>query len=111
MLITQRAFSHVGQFNGALGTGIHEPIAALWVELSRSDDFCQLFHVGRLDVDDIETLILNVEVPQIDPEIIATNESLAVAVDRYAVDMVGVCIGVCATGDSRNDGIVVRHAW
>ena len=63
MLITQRTFPHVGEFDGALRTGIHEPITALWMKFCSCDNLRKLFHVRRLDVDDIETLILNVEIP------------------------------------------------
>ena len=37
MLITKRIFSHVSQLDRALGTCVHEPIAALWVEFGSSD--------------------------------------------------------------------------
>jgi hypothetical protein len=50
------------------------------VELCRCDDLCELLHVRRLDVDDVEALILDVQVPQVYPKIIAGDERLAVAV-------------------------------
>jgi hypothetical protein len=43
-------------------------------------DFCQLFHIGWLDINDIEALVLNVQVPKIDSEVIATNERFPIAV-------------------------------
>jgi hypothetical protein len=36
------------------------------VEFGSSDDLCKLFHVRRLDVHDIEALILDIQVPQVD---------------------------------------------
>jgi hypothetical protein len=107
MLIAQSTLSHIRQLDGTFGTRVHEPIAAYWMELGGSDDFRKLFHVGRLNIDNVEALVLDVEVPEVDPQIVATNESLAVAVYRYAVDVVGVCIGVCLSWHSRNDGIVM----
>lgn len=80
------------------------------MELGGGDDFCQLFHIGRLDINNIEALILNVEVPQIDPEIVTAYERLAIAVDGYAVDVIGVGIGICSTRHGSNDGVVVSHA-
>lgn len=59
------------------------------VELGRRDDFRQLFHVHRFDIDNIyivisqdesqdrgvltETLVTDIEIPQVDPEIISRN--------------------------------------
>ena len=110
MLVTQSAFSHVGELDGTFGACVHEPIAALRVELGCCDDFCQFFHIGRFDVDDVETLILNVEVPQVYPKIITANEGLPVAVDGYAVYVIGMRIGIRSARDGGNDSIMVRHA-
>jgi hypothetical protein len=111
MLVAQGTLTHVGQLDGALGTRIHEPIAANGMELSRCDDLCELLHVGWLDVDNIEALVLDVEIPQIDAQIIAADECLPIAVDRYAVDMVGVCIRIRLSGYCRNDSVVMCEPW
>ena len=80
------------------------------MELGGGDDFCQLLHVGGLDVDDVEALILDVEVPQVDSQIVAADVRLPIAVDGYAVDMVGVRIGIGPLWNGGDNGIVVRQA-
>lgn len=110
MLITQRTLPHVCQFDGALATGIHEPIAALGMELCCCDDLSQLLHIRRLDVDDVEALILNVEIPKIDPKVITGDECFAVRIYGYAVDMIGMRIGVCSSWDSGHYSIMVGKA-
>ena len=77
------------------------------MELGGCDDLGQLLHVRRLDVDDVEALVLDVEVPQVDAQIVAAYEGLAVAVHRDAVDVVCVRIGVGATRYSRHHRVVV----
>ena len=74
------------------------------------DDFSELFHIRWLDVDDVETLILDVEIPQIDAEVIATYEGLPIAVDGYAVYVVGMSVCVISARDSGDDGVVVGQA-
>lgn len=112
VLIAKSTLPHIGKFDGAFGARIHEPIAALWVELCSRDNFGQLLHVCRLDVNNVEALVLNVQIPQVYPQVVTANKCLSVTVHGYAVDMVGVCVGVCLPGNSRNDGIMMcepRH--
>lgn len=59
MAIAQRRRSHIAQPDGALAARIHEQIAFGWMKFGGGDDFGQFLHVGRFDVDDIETLIGN----------------------------------------------------
>lgn len=80
VLVTQSTLAHIRQLDCALGAGIHEPVAADGVKFSCSDDFCELFHVGRLDVDNVEALVLDVQVPEVDSQVIATDESLSVTI-------------------------------
>ena len=40
MLITESFLSHVTQSDGAFAAGVDELIAAVWVELGRSDNLC-----------------------------------------------------------------------
>jgi hypothetical protein len=70
VLIAQRSLTHIGQLNGAFAGSVHEPIAADRVEFGGCDDLGELLHIGRLDVHDVETLVLNVQVPQVDPQVI-----------------------------------------
>lgn len=110
MLITEGALAHIGQLDGSLGAGVHEPVAALRVELGGGDDFSQFLHVCGLDVDDVEALVLNIQVPEVDTQVVAADEGLAIAVDGYAVDVVGVGIGVGATRNGGDDSVVVCEA-
>ena len=111
MLIAQRSLPHVGELDCAFRAGVHEPIAASGMELSSRDDLCQLFHVCRFDIDNIEALVLNVKVPQVDPKVVAADESLPIAVHRDAVDVICVCICICPPRDSCNDRIMMCHPW
>lgn len=111
MLIAKRTLTHIGELDSAFGASVHEPVAALGVKLGSGDDFGQLLHVRGLDVHDVETLILYVQVPQVDAQIVTADEGLAIAVYRYAVDVVGVSVGISSTGHGSNDSIVMCEAW
>lgn len=111
MLVAQRTLAHVRQFDSTLRTCVHEPIATLGMEFGGSDDLGQLLHIRWLDIDDIEALILNVEIPQVNPEVITADKRLAITINRDAVDVIGVGISIRASRDCSYNGIVVRQAW
>ena len=79
------------------------------MKLSCRDDFSELFHIRWLDVDNVETLILDVEVPQIDAQVVATYERFSIAIDGYAVYVVGMSVCVISARDSGDDGVVVSQ--
>ena len=81
------------------------------MEFGRSNDLCQLFHISRLYVDNVEALVLYVQIPQVYTQVITADEGFSVTIHRYAVDMVGMCIGVGSPRHGGNDSIVVCHAW
>ena len=110
MLITERTLSHICKLDGTFRTCIHKPITALRVKFCSSDDFCKFFHICWLDIDDVEALILDIKVPKIDAQVVTTNESLAIAIDRNAVDM--ICVSVCVRSPRHgsNDSIMVRKS-
>ena len=81
------------------------------MELRGRNNLSQLLHVCGFDVDYVEALVLDVEVPEVDPQIIAANERFAIAVDRYAVDMVGMRVCIRLTRYCGNDGVVVCESW
>ena len=110
MLVAKSALTHIGQLDGTLRAGVHEPIAALRVEFGSRDDFSKLLHVCRLDVYNIEALILDVEIPQIDAQIVTANESLAIAVDGDAIDVISMGIGIGAPRYCSHDSIMVGHS-
>lgn len=77
------------------------------MEFGRGNHLGQLFHVSWLDVNDVEALVLYVEVPKIDPQIVTADKSLSVAVDRDTVNVVSVCICVVSTWDRSDHGVVM----
>lgn len=71
MLVTQSPLAHIRQLDRSLRACVHEPVAAGGVEFGGRDDFRQLLHVCGLDIDNVKTLVLDVQIPQVDPEIVA----------------------------------------
>lgn len=53
---------------------------------------CQVFHVGRFDVHDIEALIRVVKMPQVYSQVITGNEGFLVTADGDSIDV--VCVGI-----------------
>lgn len=80
MLVTKSTLSHICQLNRTLRTRVHEPITALWMELCSSYDFGQLLHISWFDVDNVEALILNIQVPQVYAKIVTADECLTITV-------------------------------
>jgi len=80
MLIAKGTLPHIGQLDGSLGTSIHKPVAANGMELGCRDDLSELFHVRRLDVDYVEALVLDIEVPEVDPQVVTADECFAIAI-------------------------------
>ena len=68
------------------------------MELGGGDDLGELLHVGRLDVDDVEALVGDLDVPQVDAQVVGRHERLLVAVQRDRVDVIGVRVGEYALG-------------
>lgn len=110
MLVTQRTLSHIGQLDGSLGTGVHEPITAVRMKLGSGNNFSEFLHVCRLDIDDVEALVLDIEIPEVDAKIVTADECLAIAVDRNAIDVISVGIGISTTRNRSHDGIVMGHS-
>lgn len=111
MLVTQRTLPHVCQLDGAFRAGVHEPVATDGVEFGSSDNFCQLFHIRRLNVNNIEALVLNIQIPEVDPEVIAADEGLAITIHGNAVDVICVGIRVGFAGNGGHHGIMMRQSW
>lgn len=107
MLIAQSTLSHVRQLDSAFRACIHEPVTADGVEFGSGDDFCELLHVGWFDVDNVEALVLDVQVPEIDPQIIAADKGFSVTVDGYAVDMIGVCVCISLSRYRGDNGVMM----
>ena len=80
------------------------------MEFCCCDDFRQLLHIRWLDIHDIEALILNIEVPKIDAQVVAADKGLAIAVHGNAVDVVCVGVGIRLLGDCSDHGVMMRHS-
>ena len=110
VLITEGTLPHVCKLNSSFRTGVHEPVAASRMKLCRRDDFCQFLHICRFDINNIEALVLDVEIPHVNPKIVTADKCLSITVNRYAVDM--VCMGICiyAARYGGNDSVMVGHS-
>jgi len=87
------------------------------VEFSSGNDLCELFHVDRLNIDNVwlsaypqawttkltEALITDVKIPQVDPQVIGRDISLLIGIDRYRVDMICVSIGIYFSRNGSGD--------
>lgn len=109
VLITQCPLAHVRQLDGSLRASIHKPVTTGRVEFGRGDNFGEFFHVGRFDIDNVETLVLDVKVPEVDSEIIAAYEGLSVTVDGDAVDVVCMGVCICPPRYGCDNGVMVCH--
>ena len=77
------------------------------MKFGRGDDLGKLLHVSWLDVDDVEALVLDIQIPEVDSKIVTADKGLAIAVHGDAIYMVGVGIGVCSPRDGGHNGIVM----
>jgi hypothetical protein len=50
-----------------------------------------------------KALVANVEIPEVNAEVVSRNVGLAVRIDRYRIDVVGVSVGVDFSRDGRSD--------
>jgi hypothetical protein len=107
VLITQGPLPHIGKLDGTLRAGVHEPVTADRVEFGRCDYLGEFLHVRRLDVHNVEALVLNVEIPQVHSEVITADKGFAITVNGDAIYMIRVGIGVCSPWNSSNHGIMV----
>lgn len=110
MCITKSAFTHISELDGTLAACVHEPIATLRVEFGSSDDFGQFFHIRRLDVDYVKALILNIEIPEVDSQVIAGDKCLSITVHRDTVDVIGVSISIGSARHSCYDSVMMCHS-
>jgi hypothetical protein len=70
----------------------------------------ELFHIRWLDINNIEALVLDVKIPEIYSQVVAANESLPIAVDGDAINVIGMSIGVGPARYRCNNGVVVGEA-
>lgn len=103
-MIAERGLTHVTELDNSFAGTEHEEITLLWVTLGSSDDLGQFFHVGRLDIDNIEAVISCLEIPEIDAKIISGDKSLGITVQRDGVDVIGMSASENASGGGRHHG-------
>ena len=80
------------------------------MELCGGNDLSQFLHVCWLYVHDVEALVLNIEVPEVDTEVVTADKGFSIAIDRDAIDMIGMSIGVVAPRYGSNNSVVVSEA-
>lgn len=107
MLITQCPLAHVGKLDGTLRASVHELITADGVEFGRGDDLGKLLHIRGLDIHNVEALVLDVEVPQVNSQIVTADKCLAITVHRDAIYVIRMGVCVCSPWDSSDHGIMV----
>jgi hypothetical protein len=56
-----------------------------------------------------ETLVADVEIPQVDPQIVRRDVRLLIGIDRYRIDMVCVSIGIYFSRDGSGDRVMDLH--
>lgn len=109
--VAQSPLPHIREFDGPFRARVHEPVAACRVKLRRCNYFCKLLHVCRFDIHNVEALVLNIQVPQVDPQIITAYEGLPVTVDRDAINVISMGVGVGSSRYSSDDRIMMCHSW
>ena len=86
MLIAERRRTHVPKLDRALAGAVHEDAAVQRMILRRRNhlrhasqsmgltawerNLGQLLHIGGLDVEDVEALVADAQIPHIDPEVV-----------------------------------------
>ena len=75
------------------------------MELGSGDDFSELFHIDGLDVDDVEALVADVEVPEVDTKVVCADVRLAIRVDRDRVNVIGMRVCIDLTWYGGDNGV------
>jgi hypothetical protein len=97
MPVTQCGVAHIRELDIAFRAGIHENVALCRMEFSSRDNLREFLHVSWLDVHNVyvdrnvmiranrhsteqltETLIADVQIPEVDPQIISRNVRLLI---------------------------------
>lgn len=107
MFVTECSLTHIGKLDGALGAGVHKLIATDGVKFGCGDDLGEFLHICRFDIHDIETLVLDVKIPQIHSKIVTADKGFAITIHGDAIYMIRVGIGVGPSWNGSDHGIVV----
>lgn len=79
------------------------------MKFGRRDDLRQLFHISWLNVNNVEALILDVEIPEVDPQVIAADKCFSITIYRNTVNVVRMGVGISSSRDCCNNTIMMRH--
>jgi hypothetical protein len=131
MAVTKRRVPHIRELDITLRAGVHEDVALRRVKLGSRNDFGKFFHVSWLNIHNIcarkrryhkrkradyhieqltETLITDVQIPEVDPEVICGDVRLLVGINGDGVDVISVCVGVNFPRNGSDDVILMLHA-
>ena len=96
MAVAQRRVPHIRELDVTFRAGVHEDVALCRMKLGSRDNLGEFFHVSWLDVHNVyvdrnvrirakrhsrkltETLIADVQIPEVDPQIISRNVRLLI---------------------------------
>mmetsp|Transcript_50687 Transcript_50687/g.162253 ORF Transcript_50687/g.162253 Transcript_50687/m.162253 type:complete len:260 (+) Transcript_50687:121-900(+) len=90
MAVAQRRVAHVGQADAPLAAAIRKQAAVARMEVCRGDHLCEVLHIGRLNVHNVEALVADLQVPEVHPQVVRGDVRLVVAVHCDRVDVVDV---------------------
>lgn len=62
---------------------------------------------NSLDVNDLEALVVNIQIPEIDSKIITTDEKLSIAIDGDTVEIIRVSVDITLPGSCCRHNFVV----
>mmetsp|Transcript_19826 Transcript_19826/g.61903 ORF Transcript_19826/g.61903 Transcript_19826/m.61903 type:complete len:396 (-) Transcript_19826:545-1732(-) len=103
--------AHVAEADAAARGGVEEGVAVDRVEVGRREDLGERLHVCRLDVDYVEAALSVSQVPQVEPQVVAGEERLAVGAERHRVYVVRVRVRKGSLRRRRDDALAGRHQW
>ena len=109
IVVAQGGLASVAELDNTLAGAEHEKVAMLGMALGGCDDFGELLHVRRLDINNIKTMVARLQIPKVDAQVIRGDKGFGIAVERDRIDVVGVGTGKDASGGSRHDGLRRDH--
>ena len=109
--VAHGVLAQICQTNRPLTRRVRQIVAIFRMKFGARDDFAQVFHVGRLYVHNVETLLIALEMPHVDSQIIRTDEGFPVAVHAQRVDVIRVRVGVRAPIARREDALSPNDGW
>ena len=69
----------------------------------------ELLHICGLHVNDVKSLVGDVQVPEVDTQVVGGDEGLLIAAQRNAVHVIGVRIGIFPPAARRQHHLCAVH--